>query len=68
MNKTNILDIIETNFSIYTGMNANAFCNQYFVLKIKDFGENKQEQYSSGIYYSVHGGYSKSGFKFKHDH
>lgn len=40
--KTDILDIMETNFrtlsSTYTGINGYALCNQYFVLKIKNFG------------------------------
>lgn len=37
-----ILDVMETNFrtlsSTYTGINGYALCNQYFVLKIKNFG------------------------------
>lgn len=41
--KTDILDIMETNFrtlsSTYTGMNGYVLCNQYFVLKIKIIGE-----------------------------
>lgn len=43
---------METTFSTlsatYTGMNGYALWNQYFVLKIKNFGENLQEQYASG--------------------
>lgn len=63
---------METTFSTlsptYTGMNGYALWNQYFVLKIKNVGENSQEQYAPGVYYSVCGSSSESHSKFKHHH